>query len=103
MKNIWIALALIFLILTTISFLLKSTPWLGIMLLFGGTIGIVMFISYPMVLIPKILVSLILLVSLVFIIYGFRNAQTKRGQILAVSGILIWSLLGTVYGLSTGT
>jgi hypothetical protein len=73
------------------------------MFLFGGSIGIPMAIDYPWPTLTKMIIIFGLVLSLLFVIYGFIKSRKIRGQILAVVGIVTWLLIGTIYGLGTGT
>ena len=73
------------------------------MFLLGGTIGIPMALSYPWEEIIKILIVIGLTTSILATIYGFMNFKKNHGQVLAVVGIILWLIIGTIYGLGTGT
>jgi len=90
------------LILTIVSYAQQGTPWFGILWLLGATAGVPMGLSYPFPLLVKLEMVIGLLISLLAMIYGFRNHQKWIGQVLAVMGILAWSLIGFM-GLGTGT
>jgi hypothetical protein len=81
----------------------QGDPWLPIMFLLGGSIGIPMAIEYPCPSLTKILIILGLVISLLAVIYGFIKSRKIHGQILAIAGIITWLLIGTIYGLGTGT
>ena len=103
MRNIFSTLGIIFLLLTILSLISQGTIWLPVMFLLGATAGIPVFMEYPHEFITKLFVGFGLIVSLSAIIYGLRNSEKPIGQTLAVVGFLVWTFLGTVCGLSTGT
>ncbi len=102
MKRIFAALICIFIVLAIISFVLQGTPWLALMVVLGATAGIAMGLFYPFPLFTKVAMIIGLLASIIAIFYGFKNHKKLIGQILAVSGIILWSFIGLM-GLGTGT
>ena len=68
----------------------------------GATIGIPMGISYPFPIMTKLSIISGLIVSIIFIYFGFKNHKKYIGQVLALLGIVIWSFIGVI-GLGTGT
>ena len=72
------------------------------MVLLGGTIGVPMGLLYPFPLLTKISMVVGLVLSLLAIIYGFKNSKVIIGQVCAIAGIVAWSFIG-LHGLGTGT
>lgn len=102
MKRILIALLCIFAVLLIASLILQGNPWLLLMVLLGGTIGIPMGLSFPFPVITKVAIITGLLASVISVIFGFKNHKRIIGQIFAVIGILGWFFIGLM-GLGTGT
>jgi hypothetical protein len=88
--------------LSVISYFVQGNAWLPLMVLLGGTIGVPMGLLYPFPLLTKISMVAGLLLSLLAIIYGFKNSKVIIGQVTAVTGITVWSFIGLI-GLGTGT
>ena len=94
---------MIFIVAAIISLVTQGNIWLPLMLLLGGTIGIPMALSYPWEGTIKILIIIGLTASILATTYGFINSKKNHGQVLAVVGIILWLIIGTIYGLGTGT
>lgn len=73
-----------------------------LMVLLGGVIGVPMGLLYPFPLLTKIAMVVGLALSLLAVIYGFKNSKILTGQVCAIAGIIAWLLIGLM-GLGTGT
>ena len=102
-KRIFLAIGFIIIALAITSLIMQGNIWLPLMFLLGGTIGVPMALTYPFPVIYRIFIVLGLFLSFSATIYGFKNQKQITGQILAILGLIGWVMIGTVYGLSTGT
>lgn len=95
-------LAALIALLCVASLISMGNLWLPLMVGLGATIGIPMGLGYPFSFGIKAIMTLGLLISVLAIIFGFKNAKHVRGQASAVSGVILWVFIGLL-GLGTGT
>lgn len=91
MKRMLIAIGIIFVMLSLVSFFTFSDVWL---LPYATLVAAAVGLFYPFPYMTKVIILSILILSFVVIVYGFRNSSETKGQVSAVVGIIIWSLVG---------
>ena len=84
------------------SLLSIGNLWLLLMVELSGSIGIYMGMEYPFPMYMKALMIIGIIASGVFVYLGFKNHKRTSGQIMAVSGVVLWFFVGLI-GLGTGT
>ena len=102
MKRIFITLTIIIGISLIASFLTIGSFWGAVMPFLGGTIGIIMGLSFPWDISFKVFYILALLLCIMAIVLGLKNHHKTIGQFFSVLGIISWCVLGII-GLGTGT
>ncbi|THB68136.1 MAG: hypothetical protein D6B27_03210 [Gammaproteobacteria bacterium] len=102
MKKIFITIIGIFLALGIISLIHQGNLWYPLMIILGATVGIPLIFQSILPVYLKVALTIGLFLSFTTIIYGFKKQNILLGQVLFISGIISWSLIGII-GLGTGS
>ena len=93
----------IFLALILLSFIITGTPWLPIMVLFGTVAGPFIAYDYPWNNQTHLFITFGFLSAVIMMGMGIKYNTMTKGIILFLLGFWLWTFIGLVFGLGTGT
>ena len=97
MKKILKIQALIFLILMILSWISNGNPFLPIIILLVIVVAPIMLFSYNWGMETYILSLIIFLLTILLMIYGYKNIDLKRGIVSFLIGFWIYALSSLMF------
>ena len=99
--RIFVAIAVLFLFVEILFYFQTGGIGASLLIFLGFWLGPIMALDNPNNLSFAIFYSIILAASIIGLTIGFRNRKYIWGQVLTVSGIVIWAICG-IFGMGQG-
>ena len=103
MKKILLIQIIIFLVLILLSYIFDGRPWQPILLLLGTVFGPYMAYYYPWGIETHLSITIGFVIAAILMSYGIKYRINNKGIILFLLGFWLWTFIGLLFGLSTGT